>query len=105
MTVLEILEAAYKLIRPKSRWTQGVAALDADGVQTGADSAEAVKWCAVGAIDKFATPKQAIIAFLALDRARPRSSSTAEFNDTHTHREVLAMFRKAIAEEKRKAAK
>lgn len=94
MTPREILTAARALIAEPERWTQGAYARDAAGVPVDDSAETAICWCASGALFKFSSLPGA-------DRARSAVASIVgpipDFNDHHTHAEVLAAFDKAIA--------
>ena len=92
-TTLEILREARELISVPERWTTGASARTLDGCElySGAHEA-AVCWCAIGAIRHSVGKYGNIIDILGeLD---PRLD---EWNDTHTHAEVLALFDRTIA--------
>ena len=96
MTTLDILKAARKRIEDPERWCQGYL--------RGGD-----KWCAIGAVYEeadeaesgFAAICDVLAAHAGLDGAA--EGRLAEWNDTHTHAEVLALFDRAIATEEGKA--
>lgn len=106
MTTLEVLEAAYKLIRPKSRWAQGRLAEDEDGNSVMPRSPAAQRWCAAGACE-YVGGDGSLQSYRAIDTLDELSPvrTLADLNDKDGHAAVLALFRKAIASEKRKAAK
>ena len=99
-TTIEILKAARDLIAKPENWTQGSYYEVKGGNHC---------YCALGAIDKVsdgggAFPIEALIAKGFLERAGMQN--VADFNDSHTHSEVIDLFSKAIssAEEKQGAA-
>jgi hypothetical protein len=102
MNTVEILKAARDLIADETKWTQGCSAKDAKGEYVSPLSVEAVCFCAIGAVSKVSGQP----AFVA-DKSEParylwevigvRDQFVFEFNDTHTHPEVIALFDKAIA--------
>jgi hypothetical protein len=99
---LTILQAAYKLIRVKSRWCQGGYARNKKGEKVVETSPKASQWCAVGACWKCKKKddlESLHRAVRALNEATNACSPTA-VNDEHGHAAVLRMFRKAIAAEK-----
>jgi hypothetical protein len=101
---LEALEAARKLIEDEDHWNKGEYAVDGDGMRVGPTSYRAYSYCAIGALCA-ATKKGARRvyfhpAYQALEKALPQE--IADFNDSHTHAEVLAAFDAAIAAEKPK---
>jgi hypothetical protein len=92
MTPSEILTAARELISVPERWTQGDYAKDKDGRSCLEDDEGAVCYCSVGAISKVRFSSVAL-EFLA----REAGGYIPDFNDTHTHAEVIAAFDRAIA--------
>jgi hypothetical protein len=90
----DLLIKARNLIRAKSRWTQGALARDKNGKECGSSSPKAVCWCAEGALSHFNRGRLSVPALIALDGYVP--SSVADFNDKSTHKDVIALFNKAI---------
>lgn len=101
----EILQAARKLIEESKHWTQGKMARDAYGNPIDRRSPLAVCFCAWGAVGR-------VCAGLGYDRKQERDmimplmrffpgdfvlTGLVEFNDTHTHGEVIELFDKTIA--------
>ena len=101
MNTLELLKAARALIRDPKCWTVGAFARAADGGRVQAGDARAVSWCLAGALyhlGLFASEDRPGEAKKALVNALPGGGTTlAEFNDSHTHPEVLAVYDAAIA--------
>jgi hypothetical protein len=99
MTPLETLKAARALITDPAKWTQGAQARDKRGQPFSTHNDNAVCWCALGAIEKVADPysEEAYEAAKKLRSISP-NGTVSDFNDTHTHVEVLALFDAAIAE-------
>ena len=101
----EVLRKARELISDPKRWTQGEYAKDANGLKVGPNSARAVCFCSLGAIAKVkkasagkaVKSKPAHILYLKMRLADPFSPYIWDFNDKHTHAEVLEAFDKAIA--------
>ena len=108
LTPLEILTRARKVISKRSNWIKGYFAKTRRGEECDGSHENAVKFCAVGALsraagkDYVATHKARWAARVLLDR---ESKNIVDFNDTHTHKEVLAVFDKVIKALKAKAAK
>lgn len=96
MPVLTALTKARELISDPVRWTQGEMARDSRGEQESACSEAAVKWCALGAIIRTAG-SSAVEMSATITLNRLLRGSIAEYNDTHSHSEVLALFDAAIA--------
>lgn len=97
MNTHEILKAARAKIERPECWTQDVFARDRSGDCVHVLSPNAVCWCSVGAC------KAVVVAdfnyFCAALDALADAMGTpevADFNDTHTHAEVLGAFDKAI---------
>jgi hypothetical protein len=109
MTTLDVLKAARERISDPARWTQGDYARLLNDEGCGGTHPEAVKWCAYGALSVAGRPhigpinaaSDAIESLLADDGYCP---DLVDFNDTHTHAEVLALFDAAIAAESTKGA-
>ncbi len=100
MTPLETLKAARQLISDPAKWTQGELARDADGNETNPNYDSATCFCAHGAIQYFTkdeTLSEADRLLIAVC-SDEHDCYVEEFNDTHTHAEVLALFDAAIAE-------
>jgi hypothetical protein len=97
--VRELLIAARKLIEQPEHWTKGHYARDARGAPVLPIDSEAVCWCTVGALGRADQERDTNEVYLntrmvLLEHMQPCLS---EFNDNHTHAEVLAAFDKAIA--------
>jgi len=91
-----ILKAARDLIAKPENWTQGAFARDAKGRSEAIDRATC--YCSIGAIAKVArtnlgspVPAPVLQALGFTSHCR-----LAQFNDSHTHAEVLDLFSKAI---------
>jgi hypothetical protein len=96
-SLAEKLIAARALIADPKNWTQDVMASRADQMECEPRDPDAVCWCSLGAISKvtegleeFWRARDALRQFVS------DSPSVSEFNDTHTHAEVLAVFDRAI---------
>jgi hypothetical protein len=99
MTPLKTLKAARQLISDPAKWTQGEVARDKSG--KGLDhalSGGAVCWCSLGAIRKVVENYDDFDEAYDILRDKGKIKQIANFNDTHTHAEVLALFDAAIAE-------
>lgn len=98
-TVVQILKDARALIADEKNWTQRVFARNSRGLEVSALSSEASCFCTVGALGRF-TNGMAIgsSAYLLLKREVGQNYiAVSDFNDTHTHAEVIALFDHAIA--------
>ena len=102
-SVKELLIAARAKIEKPENWTTGWYAKTATGRQCNTDDPEAICFCSMGAIDAAAgidvyLAQRAYYELqLVLERIIYPGFGIAEFNDTHTHAQVLDMFDKAIA--------
>lgn len=85
------LQRVYALIERPEAWTQEVSARDANGAEIEVDSDAACSFCIDGAFIKCGLDNFASEAALGLPQHH-----TPEFNDSHTHSEVLALLRAAI---------
>lgn len=97
MTVKEALIAARAKIADPAHWTQGSQAKTIDGYPVFARNHLATCWCSIGAIyfvDGIYTSISATNALKALEKAMGKA--IFDFNDTHTHAEVLAKLDEAI---------
>ena len=100
-TTLETLKAARKLIEIPEHWCQENYAQDGDDRRVGPNSYKAYAFCGVGALCR-ATKKGALTilwhpAYAALELGLANGEDITDFNDTHTHAEVLQAFDQAIA--------
>lgn len=98
MNTLEILKAGRELISDPARWTQATSARTADGEPCNSFSKRAASFCSLTAVDHAAgdsSDGSHCAAVKALQIAA--RGSIVEFNDRHTHAEVLAAWDRAIA--------
>ena len=98
MTPLETLKAARQLISDPAKWTNSYYARDSIGIDVSPSSDKAVCFCSIGAIRKFSEVLSEAEMFLLGFCSETHDTYAEEFNDTHTHAEVLALFDAAIAE-------
>lgn len=94
-SVKHTLIAARKLIEKPENWLQGMMAANGDGVWVPPSAPMAVKFCALGAIQRIAGEFRAGPVNDAV-RLAAKTTSLALFNNTHSHAEVLAAFDRAI---------
>lgn len=94
--VVQLLEQGKDLIADPKCWTQAAFARDWDDCGVRSCSPDAVRWCTAGAVLKVRDPPDQITkeANWLLDRAM--DGCAVEFNDTHTHEEVMAAWDRAI---------
>ena len=90
---LDALIAARAIIADEAHWTRGDFAKDSMGYSADSTSNEAVCWCSIGALEK-ASDTGSISAMIELNRTVQGSMS--EYNDTHSHAEVLAVWDSTI---------
>ncbi len=98
MRPVDILIAARAKIADPKHWIQKVMARLSDGTATSAFDPCATCWCSAGVIGSLtagdsSTQYQAIRLL-----SHAMGDNLVEFNDSHTHAEVLAAFDKAIHE-------
>lgn len=99
METWETLEKALALIEPEENWCQG-AFESSPGVYCAEGSCRAVL-----GLDGMARTAEYIEVRIALRKQLPVNSNGEIhfFNDSHSHAEVVALFKRAIAAEKAKA--
>ena len=102
MKISDVLIKAKTLIKDPENWTQRVSARDNLYEPVPVMSRNAVCFCTYGAVDR-ALGLEKSVHYHEVTRplreacaAISGSSKVAEYNDTHTHLEVLALFDKAI---------
>jgi len=103
-TAAQVLREARELISDPERWAQGAWAKNAPGHSVQTRAPEAVSWCAAGAIYRCAgnsdlsiDTRELLYDVIGSNISPDSGHVIAEFNDTHTHAEVLEMFDRAIA--------
>lgn len=95
-TILSVLVAARKLISNPKKWNQEWLALDRERNHVDCESRDAVSFCALGAITRYAHGQDELIEGCR-DLLLDKNTSFSQFNDTRPHKEVIADFDKAIA--------
>lgn len=100
----EILKKARELIKDPENWTQKACARDKYGYEVEVDSKEAYCFCTIGAIAKVSGRSTDGDARNVLRDIIGGSRSIANFNDGHTHPQVLDVFDRAIALAERRPA-
>lgn len=106
-TTSETLRAAKALIDTPEKWTQGAYARDEEGLTVFVGDEAAVCFCSIGALARTErlhnVPDPHELGRRATIRAlRPShdpilaAGLIADFNDTHSHSEVMAMWDRAI---------
>lgn len=104
MSTKELLIAARAKIADPKNWTQRAYARDAKSESVSSLDADAVCWCAAGAVrwaggDSYGgslLSDRAWGELLQTAHFHEDSASMFAFNDTHTNAEVLALFDKTI---------
>lgn len=95
--VLKLLKDGRTVIGARDQWTQGYYARDASGAFCQARAPEAVCWCSVGVLMHL-VPRNDFRIADALEVLRNEAKQAiSNFNDFHTHEEVLAVWDRAIA--------
>ena len=101
MNALDVLKAARVRITEPEHWTQGAFARDAGGAEVLlANDVNATCWCAAGAVSVSAGLFGRVLYESAIKELRRTITGSGfaigDYNDEHTHAEVLAVFDKAI---------
>lgn len=107
---LQTLRDLRDLLEPPGNWTTGTYARNADGRGVGEISPIATCWCLRGGVARLLgglyTHRYLVHGLAEVEVRLKRLAnreidvemSVADFNDTHTHREVLELIDAAIAE-------
>jgi hypothetical protein len=94
------LRLAKNRISDPNNWIQGHFARDKNGWLTESESRNAVCWCSIGALRSAAkgTNQFSMNAMRVMENCIPLENgmNIAEYNDTHTHEEVMKLFDAAI---------
>lgn len=100
MKTSEFLKRAKSLIDSPEKWTQGVCARNIDGKEVSVHSPSAVCFCSEGAIHAATNQfniKQRANKYAMLQSAVGSNLEVFEYNDSHTHAEVMLAWDKAIS--------
>lgn len=97
MDTLDILKQARELISDERRWTRGELARDSEGHEVDEDSPSAACWCSVGAVWRVREGGENLCGALTALEEAMGTEHIGDFNDSHSHAEVLAAFDAAIA--------
>jgi hypothetical protein len=89
------LEAVYRLIEKPENWTQEYDARDSLGEEVMFGSSAACCWCLSGAFAKAGLGHSTEIGRTLMPDSEDEYAFV-QFNDTHTHAEVLALLASAI---------
>ena len=107
---IDVLRAAKKRISNPKRWCKDHSALDRFGNGAGADSTDAVRWCASGAIHKELMEHGGSVSYYGYDALihsmnllaiRRFGRSLETVNDFIGRKEAIKVFDDAIAELKK----
>lgn len=98
MRALDILTKAQDLIRDPKNWTKGTYAREEGGHPVAVDEPSAVCFCSIGALvkvldgdpDNLRMARGCLVS--AVRDSDPDINGIAEFNDHHTHEEVMAVW-------------
>lgn len=98
LSAAETLQKARDLIADPAHWTQRTAARDAATTPVPVASPYAKSFCTLGAVDRAAgfDSHGFYDATAFLYQVIGSAESIAQFNDSHTHEEVIALFDAAI---------
>lgn len=93
-----ILMNARSIISNPNKWTQGVLSRDSKGKSVPYDKDDAVCFCSAGAIHRaqYLYRMKHYMSDPWKKLSDVMGGSIPEFNDNHTHEEVLAAFDRAI---------
>jgi len=99
--ILKMLTLAKKMITDPSHWGKGSYARDKNGRTVATSGLEAVKWCAVGALESACSTLEGnVYSYPAEDMLSDcipsGMRSVTVYNDNTTHKKVMAMFQCAI---------
>ena len=104
-TKVEILERARERISSSDAWCRGGLAYDRIGMLVGSLSEEAVRWCALGAMERegVGNAEGLVDAMLLLQDAAQELGYGGVWicNDNGGHGRVMEMFDRALTEVKR----
>lgn len=100
--ISEILKQAKALIADEKNWTQGAAARNEKGQIAYSLDPDATCWCSFGAVSKTTEgdlPANGLAHNQLYDTLEKEFNCTSisEYNDNHTHTEVMSFWDKAIA--------
>jgi hypothetical protein len=87
-------KTVLSLLRDPSRWTQCAFARNEKGNAVPFDSAEAVRFCLLGACKRVYGGWRGFEVLRRIEKAG-NTSNVVTFNDNHSHAEVLALLKKA----------
>lgn len=90
---------AFSLIQDEKHWTQFRIARNSSGEECLAENPNSVCWCSVGALCKVAflynfSSSEVDITLSIFRKYLIDEKQLSEYNDTHTHKEVIALWEK-----------
>lgn len=93
-----VLMRTRERIADPARWTQWVAARDVDGARVNPCSPTATCWCLFGAlwVEGGGGMSNVYISAIAALHQPLHGLNVADFNDRHTHADVLALLDRAV---------
>lgn len=98
MNTLEILKVGRAKIADINCFTKGASARNSKGKAVHGESPEACQWCSIGAVYSVIPSTKQYMADGACDILRPfMGGCIINYNDSHTHAEVLSKWDEAIA--------
>lgn len=101
MTPSEILRKAKALIDTPEKWVKGKFGASKNDREIYPTAPQACRFCSLGAFIRFGGDRTNEVNYLreAISQDSPFANDTviANFNDTHTHAEVMAKWDEAIA--------
>lgn len=94
----EILIEVREVIKDRKSWTYNAWARDKYGKPVRVDSENAVRFCLLGAGEKVTGNLGLLTDWydLLLELCKYTDNNPGEFNDTHTHKQVIEMLDRAI---------
>lgn len=87
---------AQKLIKNPKKWNQGYDSIDCFGMKCSIFDANAIRWCTLGACDRYAHPEDHSRKELLRAAWSLGFHSIFHLNETGTHADVMKMFDLAI---------
>lgn len=99
MSTKEILVQLRALLDKPEHWTQSQMARNVNSAPVDPTSEEATQWCMAGGLCKITSNKTGTSMYYILARdaiSAVVSTRVVNFNDSHTHADVLAAIEEAI---------
>jgi hypothetical protein len=107
MKISDVLKTGMAKIEDEKNWIQGAFARDDKKEVVPSSDSRATCWCASGSIfaQRICVDASTQAKAVTLLNQATQSRQIAYFNDTHTHAEVIALFKRVIAEQEAKELK